>query len=357
MRVRQQHDPLADPQQRARRDRRRQCLAREAQFGQPARMRGAERGSCQLCPQGLDGRADRRRQRGAGIAAVQPPLSAAQLPRRPGERVDEGPVRQAEQPAGRLGGQTGLQRVFGRVPFDLGLQPLPQCRPVGRVGQPVTRDRRGGCRHSHRRQLGGADETAPSQLRRAVRPAGHVRQHGGPGPGGSAPDEARGSYVQDGRRAGCAPAARFAQDGAVAHAQGQRAAQGQSGRVPAERTEGHRHRGGADVQGERPGQLVGRRSADPHVDQAGEQPAVRGQQHLAAVQRALGRAVHVDGHARHPADGGDVLVQALQCAHPERGRAVPRHQAVADAQGARAQGAGDDGAVPAHGEGAVQPQP
>ncbi|MEV7991533.1 hypothetical protein AB0O67_06340 [Streptomyces sp. NPDC086077] len=196
--------------------------------------------------------------------------------------------------------------------FDHGLQAVPQCRPVGRVGQPVTDDRRGGGGYPHRRQLGATDEPAPPQLRRAVRPAGHVRQYGRPGPGGPAPGEPGRSYVQDGRPARRAPTARFAQHGAVAHPQGKRAGQGQPGRVRAERADGHRHRGGADVEGERPGQVVDRRSADPRVDQVGEQPAVRGQQHLAAVQHALGCAVHVDRHARHPADGGDVLVQALQ---------------------------------------------
>ncbi|MEU7384050.1 MULTISPECIES: hypothetical protein [unclassified Streptomyces] len=153
------------------------------------------------------------------------------------------------------------------------------------------------------------------------------------------------------------PAAGFAQDGPVPDAQGQRGAQGQPGSVLAEGADVHRDGRRADVQGDVPGQVADRLAGDTDVDPVGEQPAVRRQQHLPPPQLSGERAVHVDRDPRHPADGPPVLLQALEPAHPQRLRDGPAHQPVSDAQGARAERAGHDGAVAAHGEGAVEPQP
>ncbi|WP_432119547.1 hypothetical protein [Streptomyces sp. bgisy032] len=80
----------------------------------------------QIAPHGVDGSADGRRQGGSGApGAVEPPVASAHLGRRRGEGVDQGAVRQAEQPPGRLGGQAGLHRVPRRVAFHLGGEPVP----------------------------------------------------------------------------------------------------------------------------------------------------------------------------------------------------------------------------------------
>ncbi|WP_244184179.1 hypothetical protein [Streptomyces cellostaticus] len=176
------------------------------------------------------------------------------------------------------------------------------------------------------------------------------------GPGGAAPGQPGRPHVEDGDTAGHAAAARFAQHRAVADPQRQRPVQGEPGDVLAERADGHRDGGGAEVQGQRAGQVGDRLPGDPGVDHVGVQPAVRGQQHLPAPQIADGRTVHVDGDAGHPAHLRPLLAQALQPAHPEHGRAAPGDQPVADAQRARAEGAGHHGAVTAHGERPVQPQ-
>ncbi|MFF3467334.1 hypothetical protein ACWCQN_28850 [Streptomyces sp. NPDC001984] len=149
-----------------------------------------ERRPFQRTAHGIHCRLDGRRKRRPGAAgAVQPALPALQcaVSGRLGERVDEGPVGQAEQAPGRLGRQARLQGVLLRVPLDLVGQALAQPRPVGLVGEPVSRDGGGGWRHPHRQQLRVADELASPQLRRAVRTAGHDRQFRRPGPSGAPP--------------------------------------------------------------------------------------------------------------------------------------------------------------------------
>ncbi|WP_240661369.1 MULTISPECIES: hypothetical protein [unclassified Streptomyces] len=218
---------------------------------------------------------------------MQPPAGAAQRHRArgAGEGVDQGPVRQAEQSPGRLGGQAGVERVVRRVAPGLGAEAVPQRRPVPGIGEPVTGDgRRGGC-GAHGLQFGPADDAAPAQLVGAVRTAGHVRQLGGSGPGRAPPGQGRGADVQHGHPAGgAAPPAGLPQHRPVADPQGEVPGGGEAGRVRAERPHGHGDGGGAQVQGGLTGEVGGGRGGDPDVERAGEQPAVGRPQHLAPAE-------------------------------------------------------------------------
>ncbi|MGV9697747.1 hypothetical protein ACWDTR_18585 [Streptomyces sp. NPDC003470] len=193
----------------------------------------------------------------------------------PGEGVDQRPVGQAEQAARGLGGQPRLHRVLPGVPLDLLGEARAQPCPVAGVGQPVPGDGLGGRGHSHREQFRTPDEPAPPELGRAVRASGRRGQLLGAGAAGAPPGQRWRTHVEDGHRAGDAGAARFAQDGAVTDAQGQRAAQRQPRGVRAQRADGHRHRGRPDVQRRVPGQFGDRFPGDADVGQRGEQPAVR----------------------------------------------------------------------------------
>ncbi|MGW3954797.1 hypothetical protein ACWEKM_28570 [Streptomyces sp. NPDC004752] len=244
-----------------------------------------------------------------------------------------------------------------RVPFRFGGQVLPQDGPVRRVGEPVPGDRGHRGRHAHGEQLRTTDQPAAPQLRHPVRNTGHGGQLRRPGPARAPAGQQRRTDVQHGHPARHPAASGFAQHGTVADPQGQGSVQRQPGGVRAERADGHRDGRGADVQGDRPGQVVDRCADDPDVDEVGEQPSLRREQHLTAPERSGRGTVRVDRDPRHPADGGACLVQCLQAAHTDRGRPLARHQAVAHPEGAGAERAGHHRAVPAHREGAVQPQP
>ncbi|MFJ5558682.1 hypothetical protein ACIQCD_15030 [Streptomyces sp. NPDC093250] len=241
---------------------------------------------------------------------MQPPAAPAQRHRArgAGEGVDQGPVRQVQQPPGRLGGQSGVQRVIRRVPPHLGAEPVPQRRPVLGIGQPVTGDGHRGGGGSHGLQLRTAHQAAPSQFGRAVRVAGQAGQFGRSGPGRSTPGQIRRADVQHGHPARGAPScAGFPQHRPVADPQRQPAGGRQPRRVRAERPYGHRHGGGAEVQGGLTGEVADGRSGDPDVERSGEQPAVRRPQHPAPAECGVRGPVYVDGHPRHAADGGPVL--------------------------------------------------
>ncbi|MER6529969.1 hypothetical protein [Streptomyces sp. NPDC001508] len=258
---------------------------------------------------------------------------------------------------GRLGGQARFQGVLSRIPVHGGGQAFSQPLPVRRVGEPVPGDRWGRGWHAHGEQFRAADQPAAAQFGRPVRDAGHGGQLLRAGPARAPPGQRRRADVQHGHRARYAAASRFAQHCTVADAQRQTAVQGQPGGVGAERAHGDRDGGGADVQGDAPWQVVDRFAADPHVDETREQPALRCQQHLTAAQCSGRGTVHVDRDPCHPADGGAFLVQRLQAAHTERGAPFARHHPVAHPEGAGPERAGHHGAVPAHREGPVQPQP
>ncbi|MFI6567495.1 hypothetical protein [Streptomyces sp. NPDC050534] len=250
-----------------------------------------------------------REGRAQAFDSVQPALPEVEFGGVRGERVDQGPVGQVQEAAGGLHRQAGVQGVLLGVPLHLVDQALAQPRPVGGVGQPVPGDGRGRCGNAHREQLRAPDQPAPPELRRPVRGAGHGGELRGPGAPRAAPGEPGRPDVEHGRGAGHPSASRLAQHGAVADPQRQFPAQGQPGRVLAQWTDGHRDGGGTAVQSDGPGQVGGGFPGDPDVDEPGAQPALRRQQDGSPPEGAGAGPVHVDGHARHTADGVPVLVQ------------------------------------------------
>jgi hypothetical protein len=80
-----------------------------------------------------------------------------------GQRLDQGPVGQAERGAGRLRRHPDGQRVALGVRGDHVGQPAAQRGPPVRVGEPVPGDRRNAARNAHRGQRRRPQQAMPAQ--------------------------------------------------------------------------------------------------------------------------------------------------------------------------------------------------
>jgi hypothetical protein len=80
-----------------------------------------------------------------------------------GQRLDQGPVGQAERGAGRLRRHADGQRVALGVRGDHLGQPTAQDGPPVRVGEPVPCDRSNAARNAHRGQRRRPQQAMPTQ--------------------------------------------------------------------------------------------------------------------------------------------------------------------------------------------------
>ena len=200
---------------------------------------------------------------------------------------------------------------------------------------------------------------APRDLHGNVTAAAHFGQRGAAATSVTAPAQRGRVGVENQCPSDDAATAGIAQHQPVTEHQGQRSVQHEAGVIVVEGSQSGGHCGGADV-GDELRRHLGQRipGGAANVDRAGAEPGVRGQQRIAAVHVLVRDGTQIECDAGDRAKARSGFAVTLQPADRDGAHAIdaPQLQDVPAGNRSGRKGSGDDGARPADGERAVDPE-